>query len=1240
MAPKSGWLKYLLLACVISTCFGVSRLHAQVLYGSIVGTVTDQTGALVPGAHVTATSPLTGLKREADANTAGQYSIPNLPEGTYNLTVSAKGFKEFHQTNIELKVGSVVGANVQLEVGAMTQEVTVQASAAVLQTEKSDVSTQLGTVPVENLPTGFYRNFQYLMLLVPGAADNLSYTGALADTPERAIAIPMNGMDPASNSTRIDGAQSIFLWKPGGAALYVPPVESIQEVKISTNSYDPEKGMAGSAAVDVITKSGTNDMHGTLFWYHNNQHLNSCEPFDQNCKWRVFDPTHPRSKPKDLLNDMGGNIGGPIKKNKLFYFANWDGVFQRFTPDGRYTVPTAAMHNGDFSALLRDKISSCLATDANGNCTKTGPPIMVPTSNGQGVIGPMVQLQYGMVFDPNTGNPDGTGRAVYAAGTTPTSVGQLNVMPTSIFDPTAQAILGYWPMPNSQGITDSQGNVTRNYFMNAPTRFNRNNLDFRVDWNRTEKHFIWAKYSRMMTLTASTCGYNATIGGPCPADQSGSTNVLVQTATLGHSWSFSPTFLVDGSLGFSRMSQKAFPSDFGKNIGLDVLHIPGTNDPNDIRYSGTPTIGVSGFDSLGSPVGWEPLYRNDWTVTITQNASWTHSKHTLRFGIDIVHNHLNHWQPEQGLGPRGGIKFTSGNITFLDLKTLTNEPVNTGADNNFAEFLLGKYDEAGRSVQFQKANGKDTWWGFHFLDRWKISPKLTANLGVRYEYYPLMTRDSLGKGLEQYDPATNTVLLGGLGGNPRSLGTTTQKNLFGPRVGIAYELNDKTVIRAGFGSTFDTYPILRETRGAYPADISTDATYDGSNPAFDTAAGCATGQNNLCAWQGLGTFAGGIPPVPLPNVSTGKIPAPTDVDLRFIGPGQLKRGRVETWNITGERRLPGDFLLGVGYVGNHLTNGWGILDRNASDIDQQGPLSAAWGRTAATYQLQGFLNSHYNALQVTLDRHYYKGFYIKGAYTYSKAINFSYDTDAWGGTYWQPPLFAGPGYLNHNRGMADIDRRHIFRLGYVWELPVGAGRRYVNNNRIGRAVLGGWQLNGVWSTASGAPTTVLAAPNMYQAGNHQTLDQAAPLKKVGCLGQDPGCYWYDPSSFAIVPNTCLNANCINPDGTLETPRQHRFGSTGRNIAIYGPKHSNLDASLFRHFKLSERFDLQFRAEGLNVLNHPQWNWSTDEWGASNYCWGGGPASNPCGGTFMQTSDDNGFPAGGHRIIRFGLRLAF
>ncbi len=1185
MQRRAGGSVCILLILALAVVWTAPGARAQVLYGSIVGLVTDPTGAAIPRAHITLNSPQTNLKREADADDAGRYTIPNLPEGTYNITVTASGFKPLKQTDIQVKVGSVLRLDSALEVGALTEQVTVEASGALLQTEKSDVSTGFGTAPVENLPTGFYRNFQYLLVLVPGAAEIQGMTGALADTPERAIAVPMNGLGPASNSTRIDGAQSIFLWKPGGGALYIPPIESIQEVKVTTNSYEPEKGMAGSAAMDVITKSGTNDWHGTLFGYHFNQHFQSREAWDYSGQ----------KKPKQILNDDGGNFGGPIKKDKLFFFANWDGVFERDIFNGLSTVPMPELHNGDFSKYLGAKLFN-----------PDGTPYMVPTTDGHGHLGPMVQLQQGMVFDPTTGNPNGTGRAVFDAG------GVLNAMPTDRFSPAAQYLLGKWPMPNFPGIVDAEGNVSQNYFLQSKQRFNRNNLDFKVDWNRTQKHWVWVKYSVMNSLTTATCGYAADIGGPCVGtDSPGTTHDLVQTATVGHTWTVTPSFVVDGNVGYSRMGIFGKAQDYGTNIGLDVLKIPGTNDPNDKRYSGMPEISVGGYDPLGNTIGWQPFTRNDWSFTNADNASLTHGSHTFRFGIDLIHNHMNHWQPENGFGPRGQINFTRGDAAFLntkgiplvDAKGATANMFETQY-NRFASFLMGIWDEAGRTIQYQKMNGKDWEYGLHFLDRWKVTQRLTLNLGVRYEYYPLMRRDSLGKGLEQYDPTTNTVLLGGLGGNPVDLGVKTQKGLFAPRIGVAYELNNKTVIRAGFGSTFDTYPLLRELRGGYPAEIATDYTFDLSNPNTNT-------------FQGLGTFAGGIPAVALPDVTKGTIPVDPSVGVRYVGKGTLKRGRIETWNVTVERKLPGELVLGVGYVGNRMSHGWGQIDQRASDIDQPGPLSQ-YGRTADTLQLQGYLDSHYNALQATLDRRFAKGLYIKAAYTYSKAIDMTSD-ESWGGGLWMAPTFAGPGYLQHNRGMADFDHRHIFRLAHVWELPFGKGHALAAGNPVARALLGGWQVNGIWDYTGGHPTTLYADnSNLRQIGNYQTVDQIGPLKKIGGLG--PGKDWYDPSSFAPVP--------LGADGY-----QHRFGSTGRNIPIYSPGHTNLDAGIFRHFQIKERFDLQFRAEGLNVMNHPTWNFDNNLWGASNYCWD--TSSGHCAGTFMQATN-----ASGHRTIRLGLRLAF
>jgi hypothetical protein len=984
--------------------------------------------------------------------------------------------------------------------------------------------------------------------------------------------------------------------------------------------------------MDLITKSGTNDWHGVGFWYHHNQHLSSCEPFDANCKWQAFGLSE-RNKPKLIINDIGGNIGGPIKKNKLFFFANWDGVFQRDTPDAFYNVPTADVRGGDFTDYLGLPISTCLdATYEADACKTVGAPIMVPMTDGNGNITGTTQLKQGMVFDPTTGNADGTGRAVFAAG------GVVNTVPTDRFASVANTVLGLWPTANVSPLQILTDDVTgiqtinQNYFLNSPQRFNRNNVDFKVDWNRSDRHLVFVKYSQMNALTTVTCGFNANIGGPCPAGSDGKSHVLVQTATVGHTWSLSPTFLIDGTIGYSRMGQDGLPGDFGTNVGLDVLGIPGTNDPNDERYSGVPSIDVADYAHLGSPYGWMPFYRNDWSLTNSHNASWTKGSHTIRFGVDIVHHHMNHWQPENGMGPRGGLAFGRGEATMLNPIGLTpDHTMGRNRYNEMASFLLGRWDTGGRSTQFQRMNGKEWEYGFHFLDRWRATQKLTVSLGVRYEYYPWMRRDSLGKGTEQYDTATDTVLLGGLGSNPIDLGIQTQKNMLAPRVGVAYQINEKTVIRGGFGSTFDTRPILRAMRGTYPAEITSTFDYDTSSPNFNTAVGCANGASPLCSYQGQGTFATGIPPTPLPDTSSGVIPIPTYAPIRFVAPGAFKRGRVETWNVFLERKLPADLMLGVGYVGNRMSHSMAPLNLNASRIDEQGPLSAAWGRTADTLQLQGYLNSHYNALQVTIDRHFSKGLYLKGAYTYSKAIDYTTE-GAWGGSEWQPPIFAGPGYLEHNRGMADFDHRHIFRIAYVWELPFGTGRKWAHGNAVGRAILGGWQLNGVWSSQTGAPTGLYGDNSgMQQTGNWQTLDQLGPITKVGCKGPGDNCNWYDPTAFAPVPATCLNAGCKNPDGTDETPRQHRFGTAGRGIAVYGPGRFNLDAGLTRHFKLSERFDLQFKAIGLNVLNHPTWNWDGTQWG-NGFCWS--TASGRCTDMLKTTS------ASGRRQFQLGLRLSF
>src|SRR6266403_674027 len=722
MMSKLSWLLLLglvtLAAVSVQTVMFVPVVNAQVLYGSVTGTVTDQSGAGVPKAHVTATNRATSVVREADTDDNGHYRITDLAPGNYELKFTASGFKPLTQTNLMVAANTVTTGDVNLQVGAMSEQVTVEASVVNLQTEKSDVHTELSEKAILNMPLNQYRNFQTLINLVPGATPGV-FQNAIADTPERALSTNINGTNRNNNNTRVDGAADVFVWLPHHA-VYIPPAETVQEVNISTNNFDPEQGMTGGAAITVITKSGTNQYHGSAFEYFQNQALRA----------RQFFETGPKGDSK--LNDFGGTFGGPIKKDKLFFFGSYNGTYERDNRStGLVTVPTAALRAGDFT--------------------------------GTGTV----------IYNPHTGNPDGTGRTPFP-----------NQAAIPI-DPIAAKILALVPPPTGAGNNG-------NYFKSATQKLNRNNFDGKVDWNRTSRHSIFAKYSAMKSVFHGEPSLGKAIGD-CACDGGlGDFHDFVQLVTVGHTLTLSPTLVVDGTVGFTRMSEYGQTPDFGTNIGSDVLGIPGTNNGSDLRSSGFPFFSVTGYANLGNSEGWNPAFRNDWSFTSSHNVRWSHGKHQVSAGIDIIHHHPNHWQPELGAGPRGEFDF-GGAVTAL----------NGGAApdqfNALAQFELGLAGElatpggngvgVGRSEQFIKATAKEWQFGFFVGDRYRVTNKLTLNLGLRYEYYPLMTRDGAFS-FDRYDIKTNNVLLGGIGGNPASLGVTTSKKLFAPRVGFAYQINN------------------------------------------------------------------------------------------------------------------------------------------------------------------------------------------------------------------------------------------------------------------------------------------------------------------------------------------------------------------------------------------------------------------------------------------------------------------
>jgi hypothetical protein len=1094
--------------------FGAATADAQVLYGSVVGNVQDPSGSAVPNGTVTLTNKGTGQTYEGKSDDLGRFSIVNVQPGLYDLKVTGTGFRTYTKADINVNANTVARADVQMEIGTMTEQITVHAEATQLQTDKADTHTTITTQEVTNLPLPGYRNYQSLMNLVPGATPT-RFQNSPTDTPGRALATNVNGANANNNVTRIDGAASINVWLPHHVG-YVMPVEMIDTVNVTTSAGDAEQGMAGGAAITLVTRSGTNDLHGSAFEFHRDQHLNA----------RNFFLPANQPKPVSIWNNYGATLGGPFIRNKLFWFVSFDGTRERVSNTGRYTVPIDAWRTGDFSAFL--------PVSAGGTCTGT----------------------CAVIYDPNTGNANGTGRTPFAG----------NKIPSTRISPIAQKMQAYYPAPNIPG-----GAISSNFFGSAVRRIDRDYFDFKGNWNRNDRHAFNGHYGRMWALSGGNAIFGDA-GGPAPGTDPALGDTLIQNTSIAHTYTFSPTVLLDGVFGFQRQFQTVKGNDFGKNFG-ETLGIPGLNGP-DPRQSGFPNVDINGFTSFGSP-GWTPLERIEENFTTSHNLTWSKGAHELRFGFDGVLLRLSHWQPELGAGPRGYINFAGG-ATTLNGGAAANQL------NGYAAFLLGLPYQYQKSIQYILMTGREWQFGGFVRDRWQLSRKLTLNLGLRYEYYPLMRR-AAGKGLERLDAETNTVYLGGRGDVPVDNGMSVSKKLFAPRIGIAYRMTDTTVIRTGYGINYDPLPFSRPLRGFYPLTV---------NFNFEAPT----------TFQSYRPLNEGIPPVFGPDLSTGKVQLPAVADMRTPYGGMIHRGYIQSWNFTVERRFPMDLVGSVAYVGTQTTHQLADLDINAAAPPAPGqpgpgqagrPYFSRFGRATATNLWDGYLSSHYHSLQTTINKQLSHGLLVKGAYTWSKAINMT-DDDGWASVNWNHPSV-----FYRNRATAGYDRTHIFQVGWVYELPFGQGKSWANQGAA-KWIVGGWQINGIMSAYTGTPFSITGGSALNAPGNLQTADQVGPLNRIGAVG--PGTYYYEPSAFKAVTDP------------------GRFGTTGRNT-VRGPGLWNTDLSIIRGFPIRERVKLDFRAEFLNFPNTSHFN---------------NPAStNVTSADFMRILGSYG-----ERNVQLGIRLGF
>jgi hypothetical protein len=694
--------------------------------------------------------------------------------------------------------------------------------------------------------------------------------------------------------------------------------------------------------------------------------------------------------------------------------------------------------------------------------------------------------------------------------------------------------------------------------------------------------------------------------------------------TIMGTYTFSPNLLMDAHFGFAKQGTSSEQPGLGKNIGSDVLGIPGTNGPRAFE-SGWPEFDIDGWPTVGIDSNFMPYYRHDPQMQYSANFNWVKGKHNFRFGMESFRQALNHTQAEflsGGYGSQGGFEFSDSDTRLCEVfnPSLPGcafvSPAGISRFNSMGSFVLGLPIVDGRALQVPDVYHVHAWtYSAYARDRWNFSPKLTLDYGVRWEYYPVPARND--RGIERFDnnpssPNYGSVLVCGIGSVPKDCGIQVSKKLFMPRVGLAYRMTNSFVVRAGYGITVDPYEMMEGLRNAYPILLSLNQVaptniipfrrLDNSTPSFPA-------------------YPAGIDPIAAPSLGNGIIPI--DSQFGWEGwPKNFRRGYVQSWNLTVQKQMGWGFTGQVGYIGTRSIRQMGFLDLNAGQVLGIGEAgrpykacppppgfgSVCLGRDATTVFLLPLGYGHYDALQATLQRRFTQGLALTVNYTWSKALNVVDNSD------WSPAIQALQ-YMSLNRAPTSFDRAHNLEIMNIWQLPFGQGKRWLSGRgKVVSNIVSGWQTNHLISLISGPPFTCYASGNLNMPGSTQTCDQVkSHVTKIGSI--DPNLPFLDPTAFKDV-----NAP--------------RFGTVGFN-SLRGPGLVNWDFGLFREFSISERWKLQFRAEAFNFSNTPHFD-------VPDGCVCDGLPGPPNFGSFMTDTGTINLAREGidERQFRFGLRLSF
>lgn len=1125
----------------------------QAINATLLGTITDSSGAVVVGATVTITDMNTTLGRTTKSNNSGNYEFANLPQSRYEVAVEHPGFKKAERSGIDVLVNSSVRIDLVLQPGSATETVVVNAESPILQTDRADTGRKIEERQVEELPLTFNRNFQGLLNLVPGTTrahrEHSSFFNA-----QDSLRTEVNGQSGLANNLQFEGVDDNE--RTGLLQVYIPPIEAIQTVDVTTSNYDAELGRADGAVTNVILKSGTNAFHGAAYEINRIGDL-AAVPYFQN--------TAVTPKAHSVYNYFGGNIGGPIIKNKTFFFGD---ILRVDDHQGQFfqgTVAPQAFRNGDF--------------------TGTTTPI----------------------YDPLTGNPNGTGRMQITCSTAcpinpstgaPYAAGTLNTIDTSRIDQVAQAILAKVPLPNVPGV----GLTSSNNF-EGTTEFAKDSTSFdvRVDYNASQSNRLSGRFSFQNQNLHQTPIYGQ-VGGPSNGNFSGTGTQRIWNTAANFDHVFSPRLLTEVRVGVNHYRNVANNTDRGMTVASELgVDIPGAN-LGDLNSSGMPCINVPGAASgtqtcLLGYSGSLPWVRGETNIDAVNIWTKSHGNHTFKWGVDVrrVRDDLAQWQSQN---PRGIFNF-SDSVTQLKGGPKTSDQV-----NGFADFLLDMPNSVGRDVPVNSKTFRGTELFTYFQDTWQVTRKLTLSPGLRWEFYPPFTPNSAGN-FSNYDPVKNQLVIAGIGGNPLNLGRQTNYKDFAPRFGFAYRLTEQTVVRGGFAISFSPFP---DNDYAFDFPVLQNNAFSATN-SFTQAHNAGQPVSMLTGFPA--PIVASIPPNGIIPVTATKIgttslvnQAYTAVNLNFREP------YVESWNVAVQRTLPGKFVLEATYVGNHGVDLPTVYNINAATVPGSGtagrPLVKLFGADGPTADVASKFvgtSSNYQALQVKFDRKFSGGFLMTTAYTYSKALGYKTDGGSINinSTVGSLADYIG-GNIGQNYAPVEYDRRHTFVNSIIYELPFGKQKPFLTSG-VGSKLLGGWQISTVMTLMTGLPVVFSGGGVLNAPGNQQVPNLNGAFHILHGIGASHP--WFDTSVFSA-----------GPDNTL---------GTAPRIAFSGPSLFNLDASIFRRFPIHERIGLEFRAEAFSVTNTPQFS---------------NPVTNFNSTSFGFVTSTRTAPYGGNRWIQIGGKLTF